>query len=336
VAKRIVFLLLFLVGIGWAASIPFRVGLDTCARAVSHAGPASTIVYVAVSCLAYFIPIVSWWILLRAEKAQVSLGSCLKAGLLGFPISFLTPSMYLGGEPVKLIYITGECRVPVGTAAGTLLAAKFQETTGLILMMLISAGAVLNARQLDASQTTFVLAALPTLIVLLGGVMVLYARGFKPLTRSVGALAMFRPSLRRLAVLRRRVHEFEQTAQRSLTTHGKAFLLAQGISLTSAILVLWRAHFFIVFSDAYRGFDGAFLHHVYLLSNLFNIVQLTPGGLGPFEEAIRTAFRLTGYPELDAIAYMFLNRLYDLALFVPGIWMLWRRGMLKKGRSIKT
>ena len=110
--RRIIFILLLLLGLAGAVAVPFWVGIDKSIEAVRHMGFLCVLTYLLNAILAYLIPAVSWYLIMRGERLGVSLIDCVRAALMGFPVSFVTPSMYLGGEPVKALYITQKYKLP--------------------------------------------------------------------------------------------------------------------------------------------------------------------------------------------------------------------------------
>jgi hypothetical protein len=84
------------------------------------------------------IPALGWWLLMRAEDLPVTLWTAVQADLMGFPIDFVVPSAYLGGEPLKTLYVARVCQVPTQRVLATVMVAKFQEFGGLILGMIVA------------------------------------------------------------------------------------------------------------------------------------------------------------------------------------------------------
>jgi uncharacterized protein (TIRG00374 family) len=327
--RRLAFVTLFLLGLAGAVAIPFIVGIDESLAALEQAGFLCAVVYVLNSSLAYLIPATSWWLLLRAEKLPVTLLDCVRASLMGFPVSLIMPSMYLGGEPVKAIFVASHCNVPMSTVAGTMMAAKFQETIGLLLFMLISVcGLIVGGQSIERETTLFIAAVVGGLVILLVLTMVAYAKGYKPVSRCVGVLGWFKVGARRQVRFRRRVIEFEESAHRSIYLHWKVFLVAQMICLLSGLSIMLRPYLFIVFSPNYQGgLDLSFLFVVFIMTNVVNLIQITPAGLGTFDAAMVFAFDSVGYSKIDAVAFNVMNRIYDVVLFAVGAWLLVHYGL---------
>lgn len=327
-AKRIAFIVLLLLGIAGAAAIPYFIGKEGSEAALAKVGFWCTVIYVANSSLAYLIPAISWWILLKAEKLPVTLVDCIRASLMGFPVSLVTPSMYLGGEPVKAIFIASHYKVSPSKVAATMTVSKFQESIGLLLFMLISvAGVVFGGQVFEIHQTILICVLMAFLVALIVAIMVAYGKGFKPLARITGVVRFFGVKAGRIEAIRAGISAFEECVHRSIYTHWKAFLLAQLICLGSAISILFRPFLFIVFLGG--GLDPNFLFTVFIFTNLVNLVQITPGGLGTFDATMVFCFGLTGYGESDALAFNIMNRIYDVVLFTVGTWLLAHYGLMR-------
>jgi uncharacterized protein (TIRG00374 family) len=331
-AKRIAFIILLILGLGGAIAIPFFIGEEGSKEALSKVGFWCTLIYVANSSLAYLIPAVSWWILLKAEKLPVTLVDCIRASLMGFPVSLVTPSMYLGGEPVKAIFIASHYKVSPSKVAATMTVSKFQESIGLLLFMLISvAGVILGGKVFEMHQTILICILMAFLVALIVAIMIAYGKGYKPLTRITGILRIFGLKPARIEIVKAGIASFEECTHRSIYTHWKAFLIAQVVCLGSAVSILVRPLLFIIFLPAFaeRGFDPAFLFTVFVFTNLVNLVQITPGGLGTFDAMMVFCFGLTGYAESDALAFNIMNRIYDVVLFTIGTWLLAHYGLMR-------
>ena len=67
---------------------------------------------------------------MRAEGIPATLNTAMLANLMGFPLDFMVPSAYLGGEPLKMIYIAHVCHVPPQRVLAAIIVAKFQEFGG--------------------------------------------------------------------------------------------------------------------------------------------------------------------------------------------------------------
>lgn len=329
-AKRIAFVILLLLGIAGAAAIPFFI--KDSEEALSKVGLWCTVVYVANSSLAYLIPAISWWILLKAEKLPVTLLDCVRASLMGFPVSLVTPSMYLGGEPVKAIFIASHYKVSASKVAATMTVSKFQESIGLLLFMLVSVvGVILGGRVFETHQTVLICILMGFLVALIVAIMIAYGKGYKPLTRMTGLLRIFGVKPPRMEIIRSGFESFEECIHRSIYTHWKAFLVAQLVCLGSALSILVRPFLFIIFLDTFveKGFDPTFLFTVFVFTNLVNLVQITPGGLGTFDAMMVFCFGLTGYSGSDALAFNIMNRIYDVVLFSVGTWLLAHYGLMR-------
>jgi len=57
---------------------------------------------------------------------------------MGFPLDFVVLSAYLGGEPLKTVYIAHVCQVTTPRVLATIMVAKYQEFGGLVVGMLVA------------------------------------------------------------------------------------------------------------------------------------------------------------------------------------------------------
>ena len=136
--KRLFYILSIGLGVAGFCAVPFIVGMPDVLWTIGHLGWFGIVLFVANASCTLIIPAIGWWLLMRAEGIPATLNTAMLANLMGFPLDFMVPSAYLGGEPLKMIYIAHVCHVPPQRVLATIIVAKFQEFGGLILGMIVT------------------------------------------------------------------------------------------------------------------------------------------------------------------------------------------------------
>lgn len=329
-AKKVLFAVLLAAGIAGFFAVPAVVGVEKTLNAIAQVGWTCVVAFVLNASLVMLMPAIGWWILMRAANMKVSLADALRASFMAFPINFLTPSAYLGGEPVKALYISNKYGIPASQVLGTLIVGKFQEVAGIILLMLLSGAGVVFYTDLVSTRDEVAMAvALGVILLLFAAFILAYSTNFKPITRLVSLFAVGKTPRRRLAAFLHNCEITDQTIHDAFIKRWKTFLLSGGIAMVSAVSVLFRLPLFIYFDPEPVRFGLSHVFLVFIATNVVNLFQIVPGSLGILDGTMLLLFSETGLPEESAAAYAVVGRIADAALFVFGLWLLAHYGLSK-------
>jgi uncharacterized protein (TIRG00374 family) len=243
--QRLLSLLAILLGIAGFCAIPFIVGFRDLVQTIGQVGWFSIALFVVNASSTLLIPAVGWWILMRAEGIPASLGTAVQANLMGFPLDFVVPSIYLGGEPLKVVYIAKVCHVTPQRALATIIVAKFQELGGLVLALIVATALfVWHTDYFMQRNEVLLTAAIVILAALFGLTLHAFAGHLKPMVRLITLLARFHVFERQLAQLRTLAEEIEELIHSAVTLHIRSVVLAQAITCLSAVSVFVRPWIF--------------------------------------------------------------------------------------------
>jgi uncharacterized protein (TIRG00374 family) len=263
----------------------------------------------------------------------VSLSTAVRAALMGFPLDFMVPSVYLGGEPLKTVYIAHVCHIPGQRVLATIIVAKFQEFGGLIFGMAMAAALFIwHTDSLPTRSAILLLGVLSGLIGLFGLTLYAFASNLQPIGRLIDYLARCRCLRARMTRWRSPVAEMETLISTTLITRLRVFLLAQGITCLSVISLFIRPWLFFQAVPATRvGFDQ--LCAIFVLTNVVNALTLVPGGLGWFEATMTGYASAAGIGDAKGAAFALVSRIADLTLLVLGGWLLVHAGLTQLARG---
>jgi glycosyltransferase 2 family protein len=330
--KRLFTVLSITLGIAGFCAIPFIVGLEDLLRTIAEVGWVCVMVFTANAACSLLIPAVGWWMLMRAEGIPASLSTAVLANLMGFPINVLTPSMYLGGEPLKVLYVASVCKVAKQRVLATVIAAKFQEFGGLILGMLVATALFVWHTDFFTRRNEALLIAINgVLAVLLGLGFYSFAGHLRPLVKILAVAARFRRFEGRAKRLQILAEEVENCIHTTVTKRLRLFILAQAVTCLSAVSIFLRPWIFFRFLPTFElGFNQ--LCVLFVLTNLVNGLPLIPGALGLFEAAMTGYASAAGLGDEKGAAFAVITRIADLLLFMLGSWLIVHYGLTQSVR----
>jgi uncharacterized protein (TIRG00374 family) len=324
-----------LLGIGLFAFVIGKFGgVANTIQVLGDFGWAGMAAYFGLAAMTLVAPALSWTLLMRGEGMPVPLWTALKANFMGFPINFIAPTMFLGAEPLKLLYVAKRHDQPKGKVLATIIVGKFQEIGALLFIMVVSAGIAVWRINFSREQTILIVAAMALLSGVFGVTLWAFLGNLQPTVKVINFLARFKRLRRRLARLRTKAEEMEHLIHAAFTHRWKLFLLAQAITLLSAASILFRPWIFYYFARGGYMLGIEILCAIYLLTNVINSLPHTPGGLGIFEGGMMGLFALLGLGEANAAAFSVVNRAADLLLILIGLYLIVHLGLRSIARRV--
>lgn len=333
--KRIVVITLCVAGLAAFAYVLASTGVAQTVETVRNVGAVNILAFVFVCSMTLVIPAVGWWIIMRGEALNVRPKSAIGVNLMGFPLSHLTPSLFVGGEPVKIYYLCTKYGVDMGKLIATIIVSKFQELSSyIVLMMLCLIFLIWNEPFVMGAGSVSAIVIVLVLMTFFGIFLYLYINDRKPLSRMVGFLGRFGVAKHRIEMMRDKLSAMEEVIHQSLTSRWKRFMVAQSVTLLSALTVFLRPWIFFAWMGGKHIMGLENLCFIFILTNLTNTVQITPGSIGVFEGGIAAYFSQVGLSPSDAMAFALVSRISDIALLLIGLGFLTRLGLLKKRKEI--
>jgi uncharacterized protein (TIRG00374 family) len=325
--KRLFYMLSIGLGVAGFCTIPFLVGLQDVLWTIGHVGWLGIVLYVANASCTLVIPAIGWWLLMRATGIPATCWTAIQANLMGFPLDFLVPSAYLGGEPLKMAYIAYVCQVPPERVLATIIVAKFQEFGGLISGMIVATACFIwHTDTVATRQIALLIVVMVILVGLLGITLYAFIGRFKPIVTLLIGLARWRILHQKMARFQVFAEDLGHRISRVLTAHGSVFLLAQSIVCLSVITLFIRPWLFFWFLPGTRlGFDQ--LCALFVLTNLVNLLTVVPGGLGWFEATMAGYTSAVGLGDDKGVAFALVSRIADVTLLTLGSWLILRYGL---------
>jgi uncharacterized protein (TIRG00374 family) len=293
-------------------------------------GALGILAILANTLLAMALWILCWWIILRSYGARLPLGRVIGARFSGYAVSYLTPTLYFGGEPVRALLVAGSDDVPTTRIFATIVVERFLGGLSMIVFILVGSFHAMSSPQLPWSQKRIMIAgvAFITFWIVVG--LINFAWNYKWISRSIRFLGVVLRRWRRpLHKAADKVSETEDEIHYAFTKHRKGTIAAFLVQTAATFLVYMRPQVFFGFSE---GIRLTFLQ----LSLLFtfgilisSFLWITPGGLGTGEAAQIGIFRLVA-PAVTAqgvVAYSLMFKFAEILLVAGGLYYLAQRGI---------
>jgi len=274
------------------------------------------------SLLIVFLIAVGWGIILWAMGCEANIFHVFLGTLMGFSINFLTPSMYLGGEPVRIYYISRRYQIPTSQVMATVVLSKFQELSSLVGILFLGSIYVVFNENLSLIFKI----SIGAVDIAAGVVFLLIGRGlysnggvFRRPVDVFMKIGLFPAFFRRL---RPKVEDMENLIHKALQRDRGAMAVAFIAHFMAIFLVVLKpAIFFWFLFGRHRLALGALLL-VFTLSQLILASPLALGALGVLEGGQIGIFQLVGIDPSQSIAFTSFIRMADLIMVAAGLGLL--------------
>jgi hypothetical protein len=342
IKRRITAAVSLALGIGLFIFVLQDIGVEKIIAAISQLGWWGT----AVSFLNIAIMVAgwiwSWKILLNAYDIYPSLSLITRAVIAGHTLSYITPSMYFGGEPLRIYLVSKETGASSTRITATVVLWKLLEGGTLFSLVMLGSFNAIFSGILDNSADSESLFSVPlitagtlTVIVVWGVVAWSFVTNRHWASRICKFLQGKIPKLReRLEKVCHWLAEAENNVHDAFTHHTKAIVKVFFISLVINLTVFMRPGIYFFFSsDILFGFkELTFIFALFFFTSTF--LWLTPGGIGITEFALIGIFNLVreNFPASDAVAYSLTIKGLEMVFILTGIAILIHFGAVKLPR----
>jgi glycosyltransferase 2 family protein len=279
-----------------------------------------------------------WLVLLRQAGSRKSFFTLFTARLTGFAISYLTPSLYLGGEPARAA-VLNDSTISYKKALASVVLDKYIELfTKLPCIIMGFAFLIIILKPeffvifVSTVFIVFFVSLFLFLLIKLFRDKAFIHNFFRIILRPV---LKFRP---RFAVKVMLVVKEFQSDISTIIKEKKAFYLASGIGFLISLIEVFQSYYIISFLYP-TGYSPSmiliFSFIIYFSSLIFSLIPYpTPGGLGPVEGIYVIFFILFGMQRADGLLYSLLLRMGQSVSIGLGLVNLFLRRVFKKRDKI--
>lgn len=324
-----------IVGLGILAAILYYVGWQGIAREIYKLGWLGCLALAANYLLTFFFWALTWRIILRSYEIDAPWRAVLRALVSGYTVGYLTPSMYFGGEPIRVYVFSKELGLPQPRLYATVFVTKLLEAVSLILFVLLGVFYALfaggNLSQIQR-QSLFYGAIIFTFWVFLG--ILNFTLNLGLATRLMRQLRRLLPWKGLLVKAEEKVAEVEREIRQAFHQSSKlpATALALLTSFVANLLIYLRPQIFFYFTQE-KLFSLADLSLVYALSVILaSLFWITPGGIGIAEGGWIGILTLVGVEKAGAVAFALMLKGFELTFVILGVSLLMEFGLLRRWR----
>ena len=312
--------------------VAYVVGVDETVRAVRDAGVLAFAVGTALTPVYLVFLAAAWAWLTRAVRRGVPFRAMLEGVVVGLAANLVTPSAYLGGEPLKVLYVGRATGGRYQEVAGTVLLSKYLEALSFIaifsvgtVLVGVSYGDVLFAGRYRA----FGIALVAVAVALAGVALLLWVslrRRWRPLTRALAVAARLGLFRRWLARVRERTQAMEDEVSRVFRDErGASWGAVACFALAHLAMLVKPGIFFWLGAGADVGVTELCL--IFVATQVLLFVQVTPAGVGMFEGGLIGFCGLIGVDPAQGAAYVLCVRITDALVIGVGAWLAGRVGL---------
>ncbi len=319
-----------LIGIAILATVLHFVGWQRTFAEMRSLGALGILSVLANVLLSMTFWVLAWWVILRSYGIRLPLRNIIGARLAGYAVSYLTPTLYFGGEPVRAMLVVGKSDAPTTRIFATIVVERFLGGLSMIVFVLMGSFYALSSPQIPPSERRLLASAIGfvTFWILVG--LVNFAGNFKWISRIIRwlrkPLARWKCPLWRAAD---KVSETEDEVYYAFTRHWKGTLAAFILQTIATFFVYTRPQFFFFFSAGLQlTFPQLSLIFAFTIMLSF-FLWITPGGLGTAEAALVGIFALIipSVTSAGVVAYSLIFKFAESVLVVLGMIYLTKRGV---------
>ncbi|MDI6733758.1 MAG: lysylphosphatidylglycerol synthase transmembrane domain-containing protein [Planctomycetota bacterium] len=300
------------------------VGFNKVVSKFWEVGPVGFLTYLSASIIIVLLPTIGWWLILHSHEIKSSFLHTTIGQLMGNAISYITPSMYIGGEPVKSYYIGTLYNTSKTKVFSTAIFGKFQELVSLLIF--IYAGTIvmiIEAQEVQLPKGIWT--ALLVVDIFLGLIVLLSLRSIiknSPLLSNIvlwfGRKGIFTRFMENLSP---KIIKTENLIYQAFRHNWRAGAIAFIFSFISIAVVFIRPAIFFYFLYQKNIFSLTEIAVIFTLSQVLLVIQITPGCIGTFEGGMIGIFALVGIDAVDAVSYLLVCRFVDLLFTGSGIYL---------------
>lgn len=271
----------------------------------------------------------SWYVLLRSAGILVPLASSAGAYICGYALNYITPVMYLGGEPVRVYLVARRAGVPMARVAATVVVERLLAALSVLAFVSIGIFFVLGSPGLSPADKRWMEIGLGIAVAFVLAVLLSFVRDYRWLSRLITRLAKPFPGRGRTLRAAARVAETEREVYAAFAHRFPHTLLALLLQLASVFFSYLRPQVFLHFTQSPLCTFPQLSFYFTLNFFLTVFLWITPGGVGIAEGGRMGIFSLIGLRPSQALAFSVLFRAAELIVVAVGLYLLVHQGILR-------
>ncbi len=277
--------------------------------------------------LQFFFWTVAWIVLMKGYEVEAPYPLSFWARIGSFSVSFLTPSLHFGGEPVRALVIERETDTSYSRVFATIVAERITMMAALVSAILI--GAMLAVYSQIPTDTMLYLVLISILFLGLLTVLILnFYRKLLIFSRFVAFLKRKLPWTEILQKAEEVIRHLEKEISMAFGKHIKHTGVAFLFDLVATFFMFIRPQIYFYFTQG-RLFSIVEITMLFaMISVLSSFFWVTPGGIGISEGGLIGIYALFNISGSEAVAYSFSVKAIESVLVAIGLSLLAHYGIM--------
>jgi len=328
----ILYTLLIVIAIIFVVIIFTWVGVNNIIAKFQVVGFPGVFLYIAIAIASFLATVIGLYLILHSHNIKIKFLHAAIGQLIGNAIGFITPTLYLGGEPVKAHYIGTTYGISKTKVFSASIFAKFQELTCLLLF--IYAGTLvmlLEAKEVDLPRWMWT--ALLVGDIFLGVVVLMTLRSViknSPVFPHIAHWIAKRGILtKKIEKIIPKLIKTEELIYQAFRHDWKSGTIAFFFNFLSIIGVVIKPVIFFYFLHHQEVLSLTQIAVIFTLSQILLVFHVTPACIGVFEGGQIAIFAIVGIDAVDAASYLIIHRFVDLVLTSSGIYLAIHYNLVK-------
>ena len=321
--KRVVFLLSLLVGSLLFALTIMEAGIDSVIKTVLFfPAPVLVAVFFINFIAVCIIGTLRWKIIIESQNShKMSFWKVLRAKLAGFAVSYITPSILVGGEPVRAYMIKEEdgCDWEKSFASVVIDQAIYFFTLFLFMTM----GFLFLADHFSLPTGIFYGFG----VIIFATFLIFYLFYSRLINRNSDGHGFFMfiiktTKIDKIKFIKKKEQNIQRTEEiiaRFFKKENGAFIKAFSLAVLEVMIYLIMIWMIILYLG--KAIDFTHSISVFFMLTLANLVPI-PGSLGSFEASLTFIFNLLGLGKSNGFTFSLIFRFVNIALVFIGFFSL--------------
>lgn len=318
------------IGLGLLGGVLYYVGWRNVLAQIDAIGFVGAAAIFGDVFLAIAAWILSWWVILRSYGVDLRFRSVVGSRLSGYAVSYITPSLYFGGEPIRAAMVVTRTDAPTTRIVATIIVERFLGGLSLLLFIMIGAVYAVLSPAIAPDQKHIIVVGVGFILFWVMVGLIDFAGNFKWISRGIRILRYLFPRFKNGFIrAANKVSETEDEIYNAFTRHWRGTLLAFIIQVIATFFTYIRPQVFFYYSD-HITFNFAQLSLLFTLNIMLSFfLWITPGGVGTGEMAMIGIFHLVA-PEIGkggAVTFSLMFKFFELIFVAIGLSYLFNRGI---------
>lgn len=326
--RKVTTALSVVLGVAILAVILWYIGPAKVWSQISSLGWDGFALMVGAIVLTFFFWTLAWIVVMKGYGVVAPFSLSFWARIGSFSVSFLTPSLHFGGEPVRALVVERETDSSYSRVFATIVAERITMLAALVTIILIGAMMGVYTRLSTNTLPYLVLISL----IFFGLVVTLILNFFKKLflfTRFAAFLKRHLPWTDLMQKAEDSIRHLEKEIGMAFGQHKKHTGVAFLLDLAATVFMFIRPQIYFYYTQG-RVFSIVELTMLFaMISVLSSLFWVTPGGIGVSEGGFIGIFAIFGISGSEAVAYSFSLKAIQLFFVGFGLVLLAHYGIMR-------